>query len=576
MTIEVIDRLSMEAAKYELRPNSKPQSTFLALPHEFFEAGYGGTAFTGKTFALVTLPLFKRVHEINGFYGKIWRRSFPQIQESLEPESNKWYPHFGYTYNSQDHVWTNKSTKSQIAFGFLDKDSDALKHDSAQYHYLGFEECTQFTKFMYTYLLHRCRSDISGWTAICRNAATPGDIGNTWYRKHFVEPAPNGYRTIEGVWRDIKTGAEKTVKRIFCRAFKEDNVDGLRNDPTYYDRLLNLPETLQKAKIYGDFWAFQGQVFEEFRTFHIEGEPENAVHVVEPQSVLGTRYINSISGFVPPDWWPKLIAIDWGYRHGNYITWCAVSPYGELIKYREHLRFGESIKHWGSEAKRASQFDGNIVRVVIDPMTRGHFGDEKSIKEQVEDATGWQIEYADNDRIGGKQLLHELFRWQPRPKRFDQKTGFDEEFAQKLLRMKGTELYQSYVNEFLADNTVEVLPKFKVFSHCTAFIDSIQACVYDEGEGRARHRAEDVKKQDGDDPYDAVRYVAKEYERFVKGVNSEWSKRCEINSALDEFRRTGDYATYDNRLSVLEKKEEGPIGHRNYIRPRKHSRLILH
>lgn len=530
--IEVIDPLDTAARKHELRPNSKPQTHFLSLPNDIFEAGYGGTAGTGKTFALVTLPLFHKCHEIRGFYGKIWRRSFPQIQESLEPESNKWYPRFGFTYNSQDHTWTNKATKAQIAFGHIERDADALKHDSAQYHYLGFEECTQFTKFSYTYLLHRCRSDISGWTAICRNAATPGDIGNTWYRKHFVEPAPEGYRLIEGVF------GNKVVRRIFIRAHKDDNVDLLKNDPGYYDRLMMLPEALRKAKLYGDFWAFQGQVFEEFRAFHMEGEPEHAIHVIEP--------------FPIPDWWPKIIVIDWGYRHGNYVGWGAVSPKGELIVYREYLAHFTNIRTWGANARRMSQHDGNIVKVSCDPSAFWERGEDKTLADQIAEATGWNIEKADNDRIGGKQLLHELFRWTPRPKKFEQKQGFDPDFAQKLLRLKGREAYQVYVNEFIADNTEEILPKFKIFNTCPVTIDAIQACIYDEGEGNNRQRAEDVKKQDGDDPYDGIRYMAKEWEAFIMDVNQEWKKRVAIAEAMDEYKRTGDYMTYDNRVSYLE------------------------
>lgn len=564
---EVDDKLYTEARKYKLEPNSKPQSVFLSLPPEIFEAGYGGTAGTGKTFAIVTLPLFYRCHQIRGFYGKIWRRSFPQIQESLEPESNKWYPQFGYTYNSQDHVWTNKATKSQIAFGYLDRDSDALKHDSAQYHYLGFEECTQFTKFMYTYLLHRCRSDISGWTAICRNDATPGDIGNTWYRKHFVEPAPEGYRVIEGVFKD------KIVKRMFVRAHKEDNVNLLEQDPTYYDRLEMLPEALRKAKLYGDFWAFQGQVFEEFRSFHVEGEPINAVHVIDPALDPRFRYVNG--EYLPPEWWPKIIAIDWGFRHGNYVGWGAVSPQKELILYRDYLCNFTSIKKWGAEAKRMSQYDGNIVKIVCDPSAWGERGEDKNLSDQIMDATGWQIEKATNDRIGGKVLIHELLRWLPRPKKFDTKQGFDNDYAQKLLRIKGREAYQVYVNQFLSDDTSENIPKLKIFNHCISTIDAIQACIYDEGTGNNRINAEDVKKQDGDDPYDGLRYLTKAWEAFIEVASQEWIRRCEYEEAMQEFNKNKDYMAFDNRMSYLDNLHKvGPLVRDRKIR--RHTRLRIH
>lgn len=553
---EVSEPLDIEAKRLDkLEPNSKPQSTFLSLPDDIFEAGYGGPAGPGKTFSILTLPLFRGCHNIRGFYGKIWRRSFPQIQESLLVEANKWYPRFGYTYNGQDHTWTNKATKSQIAFGFLDADKDALKHDSAQFHYLGFDECTQFTKFMYQYMLHRCRSDISGWAAISRNSATPGDIGNTWYRKHFVEPAPEGFRVIEGIFKD------KIVRRMFIRAHRSDNVALLENDPHYYDRLEMLPnEALRKAKLYGDFWAFQGQVFEEFRNYHMEGEPEWAVHVIPKVPI--------------PDWWPKIVAIDWGYRHPNYVIWGAVSPKGRLIIYREYLCYKTPIKEWTANALKMSQFDGNIVRYVIDPATKGHHGDEKSTKEQIIAATGWPIEDADNDRIGGKQLVHELLRWLPRSKRFEETDGFDPDLAQQIFRLKGTEAYRQYVNRYMPDVNVETLPKIQIFDTNPALIESIQACIYDEGEGNNRTRAEDVKKQDGDDPYDGLRYLAKAWEAFLAGVTNEWHKRSEVEEAIASYKETGDYMTMDNRMSILEKKYEmNPIPIR-YPRLRSHRRVI--
>ncbi len=571
--ITVIDPLDEAARKLptELKPNSKPQESFLSLPDEIFEAGYGGTAGTGKTFALVTLPLFRRCQDIRGFYGKIWRRSYPQIQESLEPESQKWYPRFGFTYNAQEHEWTHPRTRAKIAFGFIDKDKDALKHDSAQYHYLGFEECTQFTRFVYVYLTHRCRSDISGWSAICRNVATPGDIGNTWYRKYFIEPAPNGYRVIEGIFKS------KVVKRMFIRAHKGDNVDLERQDPGYYDRLNMLPEALRKAKLFGDFWAFQGQVFEEFRTFHIDGEPDNAVHVIEPEECIARYGWRRVGGeIIPPEWWPKIIAIDWGFRHGNYVVWGAVSPKGEFIIYREYLAHFTPIKVWASNAKRMCQYDGNIVKVVCDPSAFWERGEEKTLAEQIANATDWTIEKANNDRVAGKQLIHEILRWQGRPKKFDTKEGFDQDYAQRLLRLKGLAAYTVYVNQFVPDLTEELLPKGKILSSCPAVIESIQACIYDEGEGNNRQRSEDVKKQDGDDPYDGYRYACKEYEAFTEGVNHEWTKRCEMDKALSEFQTTGDYNTFDNRMSIIEEKYDLKTIAHSYPKIRRHTRAFIH
>ncbi|MCI0564789.1 MAG: hypothetical protein MN733_40500, partial [Nitrososphaera sp.] len=299
-------------------------------------------------------------------------------------------------------------------------------------------------------------------------------------------------------------------------------------------------------------------VFEEFRSIPLPGEPDNACHVIEP--------------FEIPQWWPKIIAIDWGYRHGNYVCWGAVSPYGELIIYREYLSHFTSIVTWASNAKRMSQNDGNIVRTVADRICFRRLGEDKTLAEQIFAATGWPLAQAIDDRIAGKQLLHELFRWTVRPTKYEiDQSAFDQERAQFILRHKGLEAYRAYVNAFIPDDTNEHLPKFKVFSTCTAFIDCIQSLIYDESA-----RSEDVKKVDGDDPYDGARYCAMEYDRYIKESRDEMKKRGDLEAALEHVRRTGDYNTFYNRLDIIEKANLPPAPLYRPHRIRQHGRIRVH
>lgn len=549
--IEILDDFDKE-----LKPRSKPQEVFHGLPPEIKVRLYGGAAGGGKSHSMVVDPLYKKVHAIYGFQGKIWRRSFPQIKESLWPEMQKWYPRFGFVPNETNHSWTHPRTKATIACGFLDRDNDALKHDSASFDYLGFEELTQFTEFMFRYLFHRNRPTVANWSAYTNCAATPGDIGNAWVRKLFVEPDRAGYRVIEGEYNG------KIIRRMFIPAKAKDNPVLMHRDPDYINRLEMLPEAMRRAKLLGDWWAFQGQVFDEFRAVCYPDEPDNALHVIEP--------------FPIPDWWPKIIFIDWGYVHGNYVGYAAVSPRGEFVVYREYLTHFTPIKIWGAEARRISQFDGNIARVVADPVVFNNLGAERTLAEQIMDATGWAIEPADNDRIGGKLLLHEIFRWKPKGESYAPKDEreFDLELSQRILHMQGMDAYRGYISQFEREQINELIPKFKIFSHCVATIDAIQNAVYDEG--TKNKKAEDVKKVDGDDPYDGVRYGAKAYEAYISQADSEFLKRCEMAQISERVRETGDYNTYYNQLAILEAKNATQGFLPQIGRLRKHTRHVIH
>lgn len=550
----------------DLKPRWKAQELFTALPDEIFEVLYGGAAGGGKSFCLVNYPLFMKCHQIYGFRGKIFRRSFPQINDSLVPESKRWYPRFGYEYNAGNHTWVNKKYNSEISFGFLERMEDVLRHDSAQYHYLAFEELTEFPQDFYLYLLHRCRSDIAGWRARCRNAATPGNIGNSWVRKRFVEPAPNGFKVIDAFH------GKSNIKRMFIPSRADDNVVLSARDPDYYARLDMLPEALKKAKKYGDWYAFQGAVFEEFRTVQLTDEPTNALHVIDPRDVDQMKLAGVPSEI--PSWWPKIIAIDWGFRHDTWVGWGAISPRGELLIYRERVYSFTPIKIWAAEVRKLSQFDGNIAAAVIDPSANQNRGQDKTIFDEVSEALKMKLELADNDRIGGKMLIHELLRWVERPVSREPQEGFDLDTYNTILRIKGEAVARSYAANYIAEDVSETLPKVRIFNTCSALINALQNAVY--AEDSSGKKVEDVKKVDGDDPYDGFRYLAKKYEYFTVHARRAFEERSARGNVLEQFQKDGDYHAFYQRMEHLEsvaRKEplrltRGPI--------RKHTRVISH
>ena len=110
--------------------------------------------------------------------------------------------------------------------------------------------------------------------------------------------------------------------RMFIPAKLTDNPFLMQADPNYINRLQLLPIAERKAKLEGDWWTFTGQVFDEWRFEHFAGEPENAVHLIDP--------------FPIPAFWPRIAAIDWGHTAMTWMGWAAVAPNGQAFVYRQY------------------------------------------------------------------------------------------------------------------------------------------------------------------------------------------------------------------------------------------------
>lgn len=521
---------------------SKKQQDFIAIPDRVEEALYGGSAGGGKTELGLWLPIVKGFHNYPSFKGIIFRRTFPQLDKSIVPRAKLIYERlFRARYNDQKHTFVFPSGAT-IFLSYLETDDDAREHDTNEYNYAFFDELTHFREFQYLYIAGSRVRTSSNLPAFTRAASNPGNEGHLWVRERFVSPAKEG-----GVLIHDK---RSNTYRIFIRARLTDNPHLLNNDPNYINKLRLLPAAEQKAKIDGDWWVFSGQVFDEFRAERFPDEPANALHVCEP--------------FVIPEWWPKLVSIDWGFSHFTSVHWGAVSPDERLFIYREYVKKKEKISTWASNIARFGQHDGNILARIIDPSANQDRGAEKTIYQQVIDETGWHnLELADNDRIGGKLQYHEMLRWKPRPPKYVPSEGYDPERADWIFRNIGLEARREYEEMFLPDPPELNLPKLQIFKTCPVLINTIPVLVYDEA------HPEDVKKVDGDDPYDDTRYMFKRYDRYLSLVQKESKKRLRVEQVLNDFSRGGDVTRFYRQMERLEATSSKVVAihrHRPYRR----------
>ena len=514
------------------KPNARGQEEVLKLPDSIFEALGGGAAGGGKTDLGLLLPIIRQFTEHPKFKGLVMRRTFADLEKEIVPRQHEWYAPTGAVYNETKKSWKWPSG-ARIQNGHAEKENDVRKYDSAEYNYIDWDESTHFSEFQYLYLtVSRCRSSSPDLPAIVRSFSNPGNVGHRFFKKRFVDPAPSGRKII----RDTVTGQ----KRIYIPFLGTDNPHLLRNDPDYLKRLEMLPEAERKAKLGGSWDAYEGQVFSEFRMARIPGEPENALHVINPFDI--------------PSWWPRILCIDWGWAAMTFAIWAAISPDGRVYIYRTQEWTKTLTKVWARDAVNLTK-DEKLEDFVLCHSAGQHRGEEQTIQQQVYEAfeEKYPVRLADRDRIGGKNLLHEFLRWEHKPKFLPTELRvYDHELAQRILRIRGEEAFQEYLNYFRDEEPENNLPKLQIFSHTPEgrtnqiLIDTIPACV------PAENNPEDVEEFAGDDPYDCIRMVVKAATRYFEESRRKFLNLQKTAHVYEQLATTNNQTAYYRQMEKLE------------------------
>lgn len=512
------------------RPTEK-QNDVIAAPDTVFELLGGGAAGGGKTDLGLLIPCIRQFTEHPKFKGLVLRRTYADLEKEIVPRQHEWYKPQGARYNETKKVWKFPSG-AMIQNGHAEREQDVRKYDSAEYNYIDWDEATHFTGFQYLYLsISRCRSSSPDLPAFVRGFTNPGNVGHGFFKTRFVDPAPAGKKII----------VDKITKqkRMYIPFLGRDNPYLTLNDPTYLARLEGLPDVEKRAKLYGDWNSYEGQVFAEFRVIRLGDEPEYAVHVIPP--------------FPIPEWWPKFLVIDWGFKAMTFAIWGAVSPSGRLYIYRTWAWQGKTIKDWAPECVNLS---GSEVfeDCVLCHSAFAHRGEEKTINQQVDEAFDGKYSFrsADRDRVGGKNMVHEYLRWKQKINTVAAETNYDSELAAKILRLQGEDKYNEYLKLFIPQEPETNLPKLQIMltgpegRENKELIDVIPSCI------PAETNKEDVEEFDGDDPYDALRMAVKCAHRFVDQSKSEFDKRARTQKILDELKTTQNQTQFYLQMRKLE------------------------
>jgi hypothetical protein len=523
----------MAFTRGEWKPTRK-QELFLSLPLSIKEGMYGGGAGSAKTDVLLIYALVHKWHENPGFKQVFMRRTFPELRNEVIPRSRQLYPKFGATLNKSDMAWTFpapdqfggrglSNAGAMIFLGQCEDENDVHKYDSMEINLFTPDELTSFLEYIYLYIgFTRVRTSDHTLPAIIRAAGMPGGVGHTFVKKRFVDPAPPATIIV----------GRGGVKRIYIHATLADNP---HIDPAYKNSLEALPEAEKRAKLFGDWNAYTGQVFDEFRDRPYPDEPENALHVVDEFDI--------------PSWWPRILIGDWGFAAMTWLGFGAISPDKRLYIYRELSWIKTKIEEWAPIVKELIEIEN--PRLVKFCKSAGHEqGQEHTIQEQISTALGVQIELTNNSpgsRIAGKQLIHEYLRWRPKPiSAKGNQFEYSEEHAMWLLRNRGMAEYKSYLNSFSAPEPENNLPKLQIFSSCKLLIEAIKACSYD------KKKIEDIAQFQGDDPIDGLRYLVDAAEQYFEVAAEEFKRIQKQEELVNKLSKDSDWTAFYRQMRGTE------------------------
>lgn len=361
------------------------------------EIMWGGEAGGGKSEGLLMFALRRRI-ECPGSAGMLMRRTFPDLDKSLIRKSRKYFEPFA-KWREAKRQWVFKNSSIQD-FGYCESDNDVYQYQSAEYDDIEIDEVTQWTEFMYLYMMSRLRSASGKYKTMMRSATNPGNIGHLWVKDRFVDCAKD---KVYKQWDEI-TATWKT--RYFLPAGLDDNslmTPEARRE--YKSWLAQLPEDQKQLLMHGNWDYIIGAAFAELHRKTHEYDPIKHPAPKDANIVMSYDF-----GFGAP------FSFNWYWIDFDGRAWMFAEWYGSTGKPNQGIRspipqVAEDLrkveKDMGMTGRDISRTAGPDI-FSANPNLRGG-GQGPSVAE-IFSEHGIHFIPGDPDRILGKQQVHQRFQ----------------------------------------------------------------------------------------------------------------------------------------------------------------------
>ncbi|MEH7747051.1 phage terminase large subunit [Neobacillus drentensis] len=191
-----------------------------------------GSCRRGKSDALLMAAL--QYVDVPGYSAILFRRTYKDLAlpGALMDRAHQWLDTTDAHWSENAKTWTFPSGAT-LTFGYLASENDKYNYQGAEFHFIGFDEGTQFEEAQYRYLFSRLRRLKGSSVPLrARIASNPGGRGHNWVRQRFL---------VEG----------QSKGRIFVPATLEDNP--YLDTEEYENSLLELDYLTRAQLRHGDW-----------------------------------------------------------------------------------------------------------------------------------------------------------------------------------------------------------------------------------------------------------------------------------------------------------------------------------
>lgn len=346
-------------------PNPKQIQFFKATARHI---AYGGSRGGGKSWAARRKAVSLAIN-YDGLKILLMRRTFPELRENhILPLRAQLYGYAKYKESDKSFEFPNGS---RIKLGYCDNEADVYQYQGQEYDVIFLEEATNFTESQRDFIMTANRSTRTDFTPRMYYTANPGGVGHAWFKRLFID-------------RDFKP-SEDPNDYVFIQASVYDNCVLMENNPEYIKNLESLPEEMKRAHLYGDWDAFAGQYFTQFK---------REVHVLKQREI--------------PNAWNRYVTIDYGLDM-LAAYWIAVDTNGFAIVYRELYEPNLIISEAAKKILNLNAADV-IQAYIAPPDLWNRRQDSGKSAAEIFAESGIYLTRANNDRIQGWYELNEWLK----------------------------------------------------------------------------------------------------------------------------------------------------------------------
>lgn len=196
---------------------------------------------------------------------------------------------------------------SLILFGYCDSENDVDRYQGTEVDVMFIDEATQLSEYQIKKLT-ACVRGVNSFPKRIYYTCNPGGKGHAYIKRIFID-------------RDYLSG-ERADDYSFIQSKVYDNKALMEANPEYVHELEGLPEALRKAWLEGDWNAFIGQVFAEWRN--------------NPDGYKTRQWTHVIDDFPLDDSVKIFRGFDFGYSKPFAVVWIAIDHYGRMFLFKEY------------------------------------------------------------------------------------------------------------------------------------------------------------------------------------------------------------------------------------------------